>query len=64
MSKMPSNLIEHINREKPLALYIFSKDEQQVQTILDNTTSGGTCVNDAISQVTCEIIKHEQPFTR
>ncbi|MBI2566099.1 MAG: aldehyde dehydrogenase family protein [Candidatus Schekmanbacteria bacterium] len=35
-------------REKPLALYIFSQDENNVENILRNTTAGGTCVNSLI----------------
>jgi aldehyde dehydrogenase (NAD+) len=33
------------SRGKPLALYIFSKDDKAVERILRNTTAGGTCVN-------------------
>lgn len=36
------------SREKPLALYVFSKNSGATETILRNTTSGGTCVNSAI----------------
>jgi aldehyde dehydrogenase (NAD+) len=41
--------VEFINkREKPLALYVFSSNEQTTNDILANTTSGGSCVNDCI----------------
>ncbi len=37
---------QHINaNEKPLALYIFSKSNRNIRTILDNTSAGGTCIN-------------------
>lgn len=38
--------IRHIqNNEKPLALYIYSRDPDNIRTILDNTRAGGTCIN-------------------
>lgn len=41
--------IKFINeREKPLALYIFSNSNSFVEKILHETTSGGVCVNDAM----------------
>ncbi|MCU0661801.1 MAG: aldehyde dehydrogenase family protein [Myxococcota bacterium] len=36
------------NREKPLALYIFSKSGEGIERVLRSTSSGGTCVNTAI----------------
>ncbi|XP_076659455.1 aldehyde dehydrogenase type III isoform X3 [Halictus rubicundus] len=36
------------NREKPLSLYIFSSDEQTISLLLDNTSSGSTCINDTM----------------
>jgi len=36
-------------RDKPLALYIFSNDEGNVQKILDRTSSGGVTVNGVFS---------------
>jgi aldehyde dehydrogenase (NAD+) len=35
-------------REKPLALYVFSRSGQQVEAVLRSTTAGGTCVNNAV----------------
>ncbi|HKJ23429.1 MAG TPA: aldehyde dehydrogenase family protein [Myxococcota bacterium] len=35
-------------REKPLALYVFSNDERVQQEVLDRTSSGGACVNGTI----------------
>ncbi|XP_076380158.1 aldehyde dehydrogenase type III isoform X2 [Megalopta genalis] len=41
--------IKFINsREKPLSLYIFSSDEQNISLLLDNVSSGSTCVNDTM----------------
>ncbi|CAL7939604.1 unnamed protein product [Xylocopa violacea] len=44
------------NREKPLALYIFSTDEKTTTLILDNTKSGGVCVNDVMMHGTVDTI--------
>ncbi len=44
--------IDFINaKEKPLALYIFSRDEKNRKKILAETTSGGTCVNDVLIHI-------------
>ena len=32
--------------EKPLALYVFARDDRAVDRVLNNTSSGGACVND------------------
>jgi len=37
---------------KPLALYVFSKDKNNVDKILKETSSGSVCVNDTIMQIT------------
>ncbi len=43
--------ISQINaRPKPLALYFFSKDEVKQQQVLQNTSSGGVCLNDTVMQ--------------
>ncbi|MGB7520844.1 MAG: aldehyde dehydrogenase, partial [Spirulinaceae cyanobacterium] len=54
------NLTEAItainSRPKPLALYIFSEDKQVQKQVLEQTSSGGVCINDTISQVaSCEL---------
>jgi aldehyde dehydrogenase (NAD+) len=36
------------NREKPLALYVFSKDKQTVKSFQTQTSSGGMTVNDTL----------------
>lgn len=38
-------------REKPLALYIFSRNQNNIEEILANTTAGGTCINSLIIHV-------------
>ncbi|XP_029013862.1 aldehyde dehydrogenase family 3 member B1 [Betta splendens] len=45
--------IDFINqREKPLALYVFSNESSVVNTVLENTSSGGFCSNDGILHMT------------
>lgn len=39
-------------KEKPLALYIFSKKEKHIDFIMQNTSAGGTCINDTILHIT------------
>ncbi|MBI4386233.1 MAG: aldehyde dehydrogenase family protein [Elusimicrobia bacterium] len=36
------------SKEKPLALYVFSQSEENIERVLRNTTAGGTCVNTMI----------------
>ena len=36
------------SKEKPLALYIFSGKQKNIDAILQNTSSGGTCVNETM----------------
>ena len=44
--------IAQINaRPKPLALYLFSKDKQKQDQVLQETSSGGVCINDTVMQV-------------
>lgn len=38
-------------RDKPLALYVFSKNSAHIDQILESTTSGGACVNDAVTHL-------------
>lgn len=45
-------------RETPLALYIFSEDRRLIDHVLQNTASGGVCINDVISH----IANHNLPF--
>ena len=44
-------VIAHINaKPKPLALYVFSRDNEFIDKIIDNTSAGGTCVNHSMVQ--------------
>jgi acyl-CoA reductase-like NAD-dependent aldehyde dehydrogenase len=43
-------------REKPLALYIFSENEADRNTIINNTSSGGVCCNDTIMHLAVETL--------
>ncbi|GAV08685.1 hypothetical protein RvY_18344-2 [Ramazzottius varieornatus] len=40
--------------EKPLALYVFSKDDRVSERFLKETTSGGACINDTIMHIAAE----------
>lgn len=43
--------IKFINtKEKPLALYVFSKRRKNIEKVLSNTSSGGGCINDVVLQ--------------
>ena len=39
------------SRPKPLALYIFGSNKRDINYVLNNTTSGSTCVNNTIVQI-------------
>ena len=44
--------IDFVNeREKPLALYLFSADEKAEQRVLGETSSGGACINGTIMHI-------------
>lgn len=52
-------VIDYINsKEKPLALYIFSKNNKTIKHIIDNTRAGSTCVNHNLLQ----FLNHNLPF--
>ena len=44
-TKIDTVLKEINSREKPLALYIFSNRQKNINHIIDNTRAGGTCIN-------------------
>lgn len=47
-----TDAITKINdRPKPLALYLFSKNKEKQQRVLQETSSGGVCINDTVMQV-------------
>ncbi len=55
----PSQALEIIRAlEKPLSLYVFSQDKRNVRYFLDNTTAGGSCINDCLLHFT----HHGLPF--
>ncbi|MCC5644299.1 aldehyde dehydrogenase [Nostoc sp. CHAB 5824] len=39
------------SRSKPLALYLFSQDKNLQKRVLQETSSGGVCINDTVMQV-------------
>lgn len=47
--------IQHINdRPRPLALYLMSFDEAVQQEVLNNTHSGGVCINETVFHVAAD----------
>ena len=51
--------IEYINaHERPLALYLFTKDRVLQKKVLMHTLSGGVCINDC----TMHFAQHDMPF--
>lgn len=52
-------VIQFINsREKPLALYYFSRNKKNIRLLLYSTSSGGVCINDTLLHVA----NHKLPF--
>lgn len=41
-----------LDREKPLALYVFSKHGRTSQRVIDETSSGGACINEVVAHFT------------
>ena len=39
-------------RDKPLSLYVFGTDSRAIDSIIDDTTAGGTCVNNSLVHFT------------
>jgi aldehyde dehydrogenase (NAD+) len=47
----PDEAIQYIlSKPKPLALYVFSRDNKTVNKMLSSISSGGSCVNDVVWQ--------------
>ena len=47
-----TEVIEYINvNDKPLALYVFSNNNSNVEHILKQTSSGGACINDVMIHI-------------
>jgi aldehyde dehydrogenase (NAD+) len=38
-------------KERPLALYVFSNKNKNIEKVMSHTTAGGTCINDTILHV-------------
>lgn len=54
-----SEPIEYIQaNEKPLALYVYSKNSNNINKIIDNTRAGGTCINNN----DVHFFQHNLPF--
>ncbi|WP_128101722.1 aldehyde dehydrogenase [Paenibacillus sp. DCT19] len=51
-------LDEIVRRPKPLALYLFTQDEQLQEQVLNQVSFGGGCINDTLSHMT----SHYLPF--
>jgi coniferyl-aldehyde dehydrogenase len=50
-----NEVIDYVNsHDRPLALYMFSNDQQQIDRVLSRTTSGGVTVNDTLYHVAAE----------
>lgn len=57
--KEPIEVTNYINKNhKPLALYIYSKNKQNVNYLLENTRAGSTCINHNVLQYS----NHNLPF--
>jgi aldehyde dehydrogenase (NAD+) len=55
----PAEAAAFINaRPKPLALYVFAEDEHRVDALLEQTSSGGVCVN----QTLMHLLPADLPF--
>ena len=55
----PQEVIDYVNgRDRPLALYPFTKDKQLAARYIDRVMSGGVTVNDALYHVA----QHDLPF--
>lgn len=52
-------VVNEINaREKPLALYIFSKNKKNIKYVMNNTRAGGSCIN----HTSVHFSNHNLPF--
>ncbi|KAL4705571.1 hypothetical protein ACJJTC_006899 [Scirpophaga incertulas] len=49
--------IQFINeREKPLVLYVFAKEMDVVNSLIENTSSGGMCINETVMHLAVETL--------
>ncbi|WP_234822687.1 coniferyl aldehyde dehydrogenase [Ensifer adhaerens] len=42
-----------LDRDRPLALYCFSRDKAEIEAVLSRVVAGGVCVNDTLYQFGC-----------
>ena len=43
--------IDHVNAgPKPLALYVYSRNNRQIKRVIENTSAGGSCINTCLVQ--------------
>ena len=57
--KSADEVVNYINsKEKPLALYVYAKNRKFINTIINNTRAGSTCVNSNALQYS----NHNLPF--
>lgn len=51
--------IDYVNsKERPLALYVYSKSKANIKKVIDNTRAGGTCINNNV----IHYANHNLPF--
>ena len=51
--------IDYVNaRPRPLALYVFGDDQNEIEQVRSHTVSGGLCINEVILHV----VQHDLPF--
>ncbi len=49
-SKLDTVIAEINAAPKPLALYVWSRDESSIRSVLSRTSAGGTCINHSVVQ--------------
>jgi len=50
--KTTEEAINFVNQgEKPLALYVFSKDKSNIDKVMNQTSAGGSCINECLLHV-------------
>lgn len=51
--------IDYVNaRPRPLALYVFGDDQNEIEQVRSHTVSGGMCIN----EVVLHVVQHDLPF--
>ena len=53
------HVVEDLNKkDRPLALYLFSKDQDSIDKVMEQTSFGGGCINDVVMH----LANHNLPF--